>query len=138
MSSNAEELAAEFEQSGGPDLTTGTGKRTKSERAEHKHASQPGGDTRKVVQTATNENPDKRVTKSLISTACPSTARTSVPFLNLNFYLFVFKYFTTPPPSGRDLTCKFLLDSDNKFLTFCPCLLFLRSFRSISINISMA
>ncbi|CAA80189.2 uncharacterized protein CELE_ZK632.9 [Caenorhabditis elegans] len=54
MSSTAEEMAAAFEQTGGPDLTTGSGKRTKSDRVEHKHASQPGGDTRKVVQTASN------------------------------------------------------------------------------------
>ncbi|EFP09498.1 hypothetical protein CRE_25250 [Caenorhabditis remanei] len=54
MSSNAEAMATDFEQTGGPDLSSGTGKRTKSERAEHKHSSQPGGDTRKVVQTASN------------------------------------------------------------------------------------
>ncbi|CAL2036890.1 unnamed protein product [Caenorhabditis brenneri] len=52
--SSAEAMAAAFEEDGGKDLSTGTGKRTKSERVEHKHSAQPGGDTRKVVQTATN------------------------------------------------------------------------------------
>ncbi|CAP29503.2 Protein CBG09983 [Caenorhabditis briggsae] len=54
MSSNAEAMATAFEQDGGPDLSAGSGKRTKAERVEHKHSSQPGGDTRKVVQTASN------------------------------------------------------------------------------------
>lgn len=52
--SSAEEMAAAFEEDGGKDLSTASGKRTKAERVEHKHSTQPGGDTRKVVQTATN------------------------------------------------------------------------------------
>ncbi|KIH60302.1 hypothetical protein ANCDUO_09454 [Ancylostoma duodenale] len=44
--SSAEQLAAEYEQDGGPEITGSSGKRTKAERVEHKH-SNPGNDTRK-------------------------------------------------------------------------------------------
>ncbi|CAD6187719.1 unnamed protein product [Caenorhabditis auriculariae] len=63
--SSAEELAAEYEKDGGPEFSaTGGNKRSKAERVEHKHSSQPGGDTRKVVQTAINgENKRKEQAK---------------------------------------------------------------------------
>ncbi|CAJ0572535.1 unnamed protein product, partial [Mesorhabditis spiculigera] len=51
--SSAEQLAAEFEQDGGPDVHEVKGeKRTKNERAGHKHTNPD--DTRKFVQNAMN------------------------------------------------------------------------------------
>ncbi|KAK6056125.1 hypothetical protein COOONC_06370 [Cooperia oncophora] len=57
--SSAEELAAEYEKDGGPEFTGSSGKRSKAERVEHKH-SNPGGDTRKVVQIAQNGEAKRR------------------------------------------------------------------------------
>uniref|UniRef100_A0A1I7XTH7 Stress-induced protein n=1 Tax=Heterorhabditis bacteriophora TaxID=37862 RepID=A0A1I7XTH7_HETBA len=57
--SSAEQMAAEFEQDGGPEFNGTTGKRSKAERVEHKHAN-PGGDTRKVVQIAQNGEAKRR------------------------------------------------------------------------------
>ncbi|VDK65960.1 unnamed protein product [Cylicostephanus goldi] len=58
--SSAEKLAAEYEQDGGPDAQElSGGKRTKAERVEHKHTN-PGGDTRKVVQNAQNGEAKRR------------------------------------------------------------------------------
>ncbi|EYC03857.1 hypothetical protein Y032_0091g2461 [Ancylostoma ceylanicum] len=57
--SSAEQLAAEYEQDGGPEITGSSGKRTKAERVEHKH-SNPGNDTRKVVQIAQNGEAKRR------------------------------------------------------------------------------
>ncbi|VDD88285.1 unnamed protein product [Enterobius vermicularis] len=45
--SSAEELAAEYEK-GELEVGTGSGKRSKAEQVEHKHA-HPEGDTRKIV-----------------------------------------------------------------------------------------
>ncbi|CAI2348099.1 unnamed protein product [Caenorhabditis sp. 36 PRJEB53466] len=81
MSSNAEALAAAFEQDGGPDFATGTGKRTKSDRAEHKHASQPGGDTRKKGEVIRSPR-----TYRLSQTDCPHRSvptRNSIHFFSL-------------------------------------------------------
>ena len=51
--SSAEQMAAEFEADGGPEITGCNGKRGKSERVEHKQT-HPGNDTRKIVQIAQN------------------------------------------------------------------------------------
>ncbi|KAK5973350.1 hypothetical protein GCK32_022872, partial [Trichostrongylus colubriformis] len=57
--SSAEELAAEYEKDGGPEFTGTSGKRSKAERMEHKH-SNPGDDTRKIVQNAQNGEANRR------------------------------------------------------------------------------
>ncbi|VDO91544.1 unnamed protein product [Heligmosomoides polygyrus] len=57
--SSAEQLAAEFEKDGGPEITGTTGKRPKAERVEHKH-SHLGNDTRKPVQIAQNGEAKRR------------------------------------------------------------------------------
>ncbi|ETN72329.1 hypothetical protein NECAME_04509 [Necator americanus] len=57
--SSAEQMAAEYEQDGGPEFTGSSGKRSKAERVEHKH-NNPGNDTRKVVQIAQNGEQKRR------------------------------------------------------------------------------